>query len=282
MDHQIVNSIAREDDGTVQVTFTFPKELIKKSQEKALKEFSKDITVKGFRKGMAPVEKSKEHVAVEKVIRAVITDLLPSSLGKAFEEHKIQAMMYPKIEAVSVEDGQDWQIRAVTCELPAFDTGNYKEAIKNLGKSLKKEKTELTSEEKQKKLVDLLEKTISVKIPHILIEEEVEGRLSTLLDRIDKLGLSLESYLASLGKTPEKLREEYIEESKNTIAIELILEKIAKEEKIEVTDEQIDEVLKIGEADKALSEKLNSPEQRSVVRSILKKRKCLDALTALL
>lgn len=282
MAKEITNSIAREEDGTLQVTFMLPWEIVEKAQLDAYKKYAKDITVKGFRKGMAPVEKAKEHIALDKVIRSVIAEILPPALGKAFEEHKIQAMMYPRIEVVSVEEGKDWQIRAVTCELPSFELGNYKDAIANLSKSLKKDKKELTVEEKQRNIVELLEKSITLKVPHVLVEEEVEGRLTSLLDRIDKLGLNLESYLSSLGKTPEKLREEYVEQAKSSIAMELILEKIAKEEKIEIKDEEIEAVIKASEADRSLSEKLSSPEQRSVIKSILRKRKCLDALSALL
>jgi FKBP-type peptidyl-prolyl cis-trans isomerase (trigger factor) len=282
MTDQITNSIAREDDGTVQITFTLPVSIIKKAEDKAVSEFAKDITVKGFRKGKAPLDEAKKHIAIEKIVREVITSTLPAELGKAIEEHKVQAMMYPRIEVLSVEEGKDWQVRAVTCELPIFELGNYKEAIKSLGKTLKTEKKELSVEEKQKQVIDLLEKTIAIKIPHVLVEEEVQGRLTTLLERIEKLGLNLESYLASLGKTPEVLRKEYTDQATSTISMELILEKIAREEGVEVKEEQIDEVMKISEADKELSDKLKNPEQRSIIKSILRKRTCLDSLTALL
>jgi hypothetical protein len=36
-----------------------------------------------------------------------------------------------------------------------------------------------------------------------LIDEEVNSRLSKLLERIEKLGLTLESYLSSIGKTAQ-------------------------------------------------------------------------------
>jgi len=50
--------------------------------------------------------------------------------------------------------------------------------------------------------MDFLLRNIKIEIPKLLIEEEVNTRLSQLLERIEKLGLDLEKYLQTIGKQP--------------------------------------------------------------------------------
>ncbi|MEJ2441406.1 MAG: hypothetical protein P8Y06_00575 [Patescibacteria group bacterium] len=127
--------------------------------------------------------------------------------------------------------------------------------------------------------INLLE-NIKVDIPKPLIDSETEKRLAQLLERIEKLGLTLESYLSSIGKKIEDLRLDYEKQAVEAIKLDLILFKIAEEEKIKVSREEVDKAMQIfvnsGESPKALEER------KMVIESILKKRAALDALTSLL
>ena len=131
-------------------------------------------------------------------------------------------------------------------------------------------------------MIKILLETIKVNIPKLLIDEEVNARLSSLLDKIERLGLTLDSYLVSLGKTPETLRSEYQVQAKNTIALDLTLTAIAQEAKIDIKETEIDAAIKAAGADPKVSERLNTPEQRRVIRSVLSRRSALDSLTTLL
>jgi FKBP-type peptidyl-prolyl cis-trans isomerase (trigger factor) len=87
--------------------------------------------------------------------------------------------------------------------------------------------------------------------------------------------------LTSIGKTPQTLREEYATQSRNTIALDLILNKIAEEQKIVSSESQIDSAIKASSADPKLAEKLNTPEQRRLIASVLTRRTTLDYLVSL-
>jgi trigger factor len=150
------------------------------------------------------------------------------------------------------------------------------------GKDVKDKPKEATNEEKEQEIIKLLLGKVKIEIPKILIDEEVNARLSSLLDRIERLGLNLDSYLASVGKNPEILRKEYEIQSQNTISLELILNKIAEEEKIEITEAQIDEVIKTTSGDPKLAEKLDTPEQRRMIKAVLGRKAALDLLVKLL
>lgn len=61
-------TVAKSEDGTIQITFVLIKEEVKKAQEKVLKEIGKSVTIPGFRKGKAPLEKIKSHTPSQKLI----------------------------------------------------------------------------------------------------------------------------------------------------------------------------------------------------------------------
>ena len=136
----------------------------------------------------------------------------------------------------------------------------------------------LTREEKEQEVIKTLLSSIKISIPKILIDNEVDSRLAKFLQRLERLGLSLESYLSSVGKTAKTIREEYERQAREAISLDLILTKISKIEKIEVKKEKIDEAIKAANADRKLAEKLDTPEQRRLIELVLKKRSALESL----
>jgi len=285
-------TIAREDDGSIQITFVIPKEKISENENKVLLEMAKDIEISGFRKGNAPLDKVKESVSREKLIEKILSGILPNMLSEALASEKIKPAVYPKFELISATDNEDWQVRARLCEIIPFELGDYKTQIKGLTtsskiwtpdkESSKEEENEVSRNDKEQKIVEFLLKTIKPTIPKILVEDEVNSRLSQLLARTEKLGLTLESYLASIGKTPQTLREEYSHQSEDAIKLELILEKISTNENISVSDAEIDQAIKASSSDPSILDKTNSPEQRIYIKTILSRRKALDFLISII
>lgn len=274
------STLAKEANGTIQLNIVIPKDMINKAEQQALADVAKDAELPGFRKGKAPLSNVKANLPKETLIKKTLNLILAKIVSEAIEEHKIKPIIYPRIEVLKANEGEDWEIRALTCEMPVFDVVNYKTVVKNASKAQKGK--EISREEKEQAIFKLLLETIKIQIPKILIEEEVNNKLAALLERIEKLGLTLEGYLTSLGKTTEQLRQEYETQAERTIALELILDRIAKEEKIEITDKQIDEMIKNAETDPNLKGKFESVEQRHIIEAILRKRASLDSLVALM
>ena len=283
--------VAKEADGTIQITFTVPWKEIEEKRLKALGELGKDVEVPGFRKGKAPLTKMAEKLPQDKVIEKTLSGILPKLMGEVISQNKLRIAIYPRFELISAREGENWQIRAITCEIPEFDLGDYKSEIKGAlstgsiwtpDKGEKPDKEEATSSEKEQKVIEVLLNKIKVTIPKVLIDEEVNVRLSKLLERLEKLGLTLEGYLGSIGKTTQSLREEYEKQAKNAISLELELSKIADKEALKVDEKDIDAAIQAGITDPNMKERLNTPEQRSLIESILKRRKALDFLTSLI
>jgi trigger factor len=282
--HKVTSVIAKESGGNIQITFTIPFELIKKAQDDTVEEMAKDIEVPGFRKGNAPIEKVKEKIPQSTIIEHALGHVLPNALGEAIESHKLKVAIYPKYELVSAKDNEPWQVRAVTCELPEVVLGDYKKAVSgalragNLwtpGKGEPVKPKESTREEKENVVIKALLENIKIEVPGILIEDEANSRLSNLLARLEKLGLALESYLASVGKKPEDIRAEYAAQAKDAISLDLILTKIADEERMSIDDKEIENAMAMSQA----SNKAEGDESRKrLLESILRRRKALDIL----
>lgn len=285
MADKITSVIAREDNGNIQITFTIPFSLVKDAQNEVVKEFAKDTEIPGFRKGNAPLEKVAAKIPQNTLIEHSLSHVLPKALAEAITENKLQIAIYPKFELISAKEGEAWQIRGITCELPKVELNGYKKAIEGALRADSiivpgKEKKEQTREEKENLAIKTLLETVKLDIPQILIDEEVDSRLSNLLGRLEKLGLALESYLASIGKKVEDLRVDYTKQAKEAISLDLILTKIAEEEKISVDQKEIEGALEMSQVDpkaKNITQEEIENKKR-LMESILKRRKALDFL----
>ncbi|MGL4569862.1 MAG: trigger factor [Clostridium sp.] len=78
-------------------------------------------------------------------------------------------------------------------------------------------------------------------IPAIMVEKEIDTMVKDLENRLQQQGLSLEQYMQFTGNTEEKMRSYMKENADKKVKADLVLEAIAKNEKIEATDEEIKE-----------------------------------------
>lgn len=285
---KVTSVIARETDGTIQITFTIPFPLIKKAQDETIAEMAKDVEVPGFRKGNAPLAKVAAKIPENTLIEHSLGHLLPKALAESIDEHKLKLTIYPKFELIKAKDGEDWEIRGTTCELPKIELGDYKKFVAGELRSAsiittkKGDDADITAaqgrEKKEQAVIKALIENIKFTLPKILIEDEVTSRLSNLLARIEKLGLSLDSYLASIGKTVESLRTEYEAQAKDAISLDIILTKISEAEKLEVNPKEIDQALKMSQAAPGGENQADLENKKRLYESILKRRQALDFL----
>ena len=272
----MTTAIERQEDGTIKLTVTIPAASVQKTREEVLQETAKQAAVPGFRKGKAPQKLVEEKADEGKIKEEILKKLLPLSYIDAVKEHNLKPIVSPKIHVESIDDGKDWQFVALTCEMPDVDLGSYKD---NIQKITAKSKIVLPGKEptpvKFDDIVKTLLETAKVTIPSILTTGEVDRLLAQLLDDIKKLGLSLDQYLASTGKTAEQLRADYEAKAKNDISLEFILQKVAENEKITVEDKEIDEAIQKAKDD---TERKNLEANKYMLASILRQQKTLDFL----
>lgn len=285
--------VAKSEDGSIQITFTVPWKKIESARKKAAEELGKNIQVPGFRKGKAPYKKLYEHIPENTLLEKTLSSILPKLVEDTIEENSLKPAIYPKFELIKAKDDEDWEIRALTCELPEVKLGDYKKALKDKtatskiwtpGKGAPKDEkeNEPTREEKEQLVIQTLLETTDINIPQMLIDEEANSRLSQLLEKIEKLGLNLESYLQSVGKTAQTLRKEYEEQAKNALSLDLILTKVAEKEKIKTDKKEVDKAIGAASADRKLAKDLDTPQRRRYLEVILTRRKALNQLSSAL
>ncbi|MHB8230681.1 MAG: trigger factor, partial [Vulcanimicrobiaceae bacterium] len=98
-------------------------------------------------------------------------------------------------------------------------------------------------------------------LPEILVLREIESMLGDLRSRASRAAVPFEEYLASIGKSEDDLRAEYRPDAERNVKSMLLLEKIAKTERIEATPAEIAAELQ------ALAEQYGQPVER--VRDVL-------------
>jgi len=282
----MISAIQKQDNGTIQLTITIPSEAVKKAWNEVVEEGVKNANIPGFRKGKAPKQFVEEKIDKEKVREETLKKLLPKFYSDAIRENNLTPIINPKIhvdpDSISTDLTKDWQFEAITCEAPEVKLNNYKENIQKLTAKSKiivpgkpfdpaQGKQEVKFEDIVKTLLD----SVTIKIPEILIEREVERLLAQTLDDIKKLGLTLDQYLSSTNKTPEGLRDEYKKKADSDIKLEFTLQKIATSEHITIEEKEVDEAIQKAKDD---NERKHLENNRYLLASILRQQKTLDFL----
>jgi trigger factor len=113
---------------------------------------------------------------------------------------------------------------------------------------LKKQKELEARREYMSKLIAEIVKGSKIDLANEIVENQVESRKEDMIKRIEQSGLTLEQYLQILGQTEEtftaQIREQALKETQEYV----VLEEIAKVEKVEITDKDLDaEYAKIAE-----------------------------------
>ena len=263
-------------DGTLTLTITLPQEEVTKAHDEAVEHAVEAAELPGFRKGKAPKKLVEEKLDPLKLQEETLRHLLPKAYSAAVLEHSLKPVINPKIQITKMEEGKDWEFTAVTCEMPTVELGDYKKAVKDI---TAKAKIALPGKEQQEVNFDEVMKAImekaKVTVPAILVEGEVDRHLSQMLDEVKTLGLTLDQYLASTHKTVEQVRKEYEERARQDAVVEFVLQKIADEEKIGVTEQEVNEAITKAQTP---AEKENLEKNKYLLAAILRQQKTFDFL----
>lgn len=273
------NNVERKDDGTIEIKMTLPWSIVKKEWEIVVEEMIKTADLPGFRKGKAPKKLVEEKLDKSRIKEEVIRKLLPEAYGEAVKENNIKPIIDPQIHIDGeIVEGKDWSLHAITCEAPEVNLGTYKAEVKKItAKSKIVVPGKANEEPKLNEIVDALIKSVEVKIPAILIQNEADRLLSQMLDEVKKLGMSLDQYLASTGKKAEDIRAEYARKAERDLKLEFILQKIAVTEKITVEDSELEKTIEKAKPE----EKASLAQNKYLLASIIRQQKTLDFLKSL-
>lgn len=282
------SEISRKPDGTIELTVTVPWATVQTSLDGVIDEIVKKTELPGFRKGKAPRKAVEEKIDRNEAYEDVLKKLLPELYNNAITEHKLRPIINPKIELIEAKEGSDWKVKMFTTERPKLTIGDFKKAVSEL-KATKHKKLWVPGEDKKEEpkespkptldeILTAVLTTVSGAIPALLLDNQVNKMLSDLIDQTKKLGLSVEQYLTSTGKTADGVRAEYRTQAENSLRLEFALEDIADKEGIVISDDDIDTVLKTAKTDE---ERKSLEKERYYLASLLRRQKTLDYLSAI-
>lgn len=153
-----------------------------------------------------------------------------------------------------------------------------------LRQNLQEEADKKSSDAAEIELLEILVKGSQfTEIPDVIITEEVRRMYHELERSVEAQGMHMEDYLASLKKTPEQMKLDFVPRAVERVQTIVLLKEIGKREQIEVTNEEIsteqDRLFQaVPHEDMGARARIASGEYRDFLAVRMKNQKILDAL----
>lgn len=216
--------------------------------------------------------------------------------AKEGEERKF-VLKFPEVHYQKHLAGQDVDFTAKIKSIFKLELPDLDEAfVKSLGQSSMEDlrallKKNIGAEEeeraRQKSEIELLDKLVDAStfsdIPDLLVNGEVRKMLRELEASVEERGMKWPDYLASVKKTADELKLEFVPQAMRRIKAATVIKEIAKREDIRVTDDELDHEIDhiisgVKTDDEEARERVSSPEYREYVAILMRNQKALDAL----
>ncbi|KKQ31775.1 MAG: Trigger factor [Candidatus Shapirobacteria bacterium GW2011_GWE1_38_10] len=257
-------------DKSFTIELTLGAQDIKREYQHVLGEIQATFEKKGFRKGKAPLDVVEQNISPQSVIEEVLNHLLPKAYKEIVNEHQLKPVTEPtiKIKTEKLSLDSDWVLELESAELPEIKIDpKLIVDIKKLNKDKKIEKKIKTEQ-----IASLIIKHTNIVLPSILLNNDVNRRLSDLVKHLESANLTLDQYLKNKKITLPQHREELEAQIKNDWALNLGINQIAIEQKLKIDEAEV----------KAIFAK--SPELKNdpnLVYYLLTQQKVLDYLESI-
>lgn len=251
------------------------------------------VEVPGFRKGKAPRDLAEKQLNPDKVYEMTIRGVIPTIYDEIIAKEKLNPIASPSIDLKEAKENEPWKLTMTIPLIPVVKLKDYKKAIKKAHEEAKEaaSKEAVSKEAPAKegtedkpvtaplsKVFETLLAESELEVPEIITQEEVNRRLTQLLDDMKKVGLTPAQYLESKKLTEEELQKQYFKDSEDMYKIEFIIAKIADTEGIKVDQSELETIL--GQA-KTEEERKIATRNMQWYETLLRKQKVLDFLNAL-
>ncbi len=155
-------------------------------------------------------------------------------------------------------------------DISEFDT--LEEYKQDLAAKLKARKEKDAEAAREAAVVEKASEAAEVEIPEVMIENEIQQMLKDFESRLRMQGMNLELYYQFSGQDEAALKEQMKADAFKRVRNNLVLEAIAKAEKLEATEAEVNEELE------NLSKMYSRPAEE--IRSIFSSNGYLDTLTS--
>ena len=116
------------------------------------------------------------------------------------------------------------------------DVADFKAKLKD---DIKTQKEKQEVEKKRMNTIEEIAKETKIDLPEILIETELRKMTAEMQDNIARMGLQFDKYLEHIKKTEEDLKKEWRPDAEKRVKIQMVLGKIAGEEKVVPNEDEV-------------------------------------------
>ena len=160
-------------------------------------------------------------------------------------------------------------------DVSEFDTLDaYKQSIRE---KLQNDREKSAEADVENQILEALIEKVEGEIPEEMYDNEVEESINSFAYRLQSQGLNLETYLKYTGMTTDSLREQFRPQSEKQVKLRLALEKIAANEGLEPTAEELDaEYEKLAKMYEMEVDKIKNIVAEAQVKGDLQSQKAVD------
>ena len=148
--------------------------------------------------------------------------------------------------------------------------------------NLKKEAEQKEKSRLEEEMLNKIAEKTELDVPEVLVKGEIDKMVSELKSMVQSSGGEFDKYLESIKKTEDELRSEFKGKASKRAKYGLILREVAKIEKIEADEGEVEKEMKKTLAqyqhDKKVTEKIQSKEYEDYMKTLIQNRKVFEHL----
>jgi trigger factor len=159
IDFKTAFTVAGEPQSQVKITGEIPYEILEEERSAAIKNLGKNVELDGFRKGHVPESVLVKHIGEINILTEMAERSISHMYPHILEEHKIEAIGYPKIEITKIAPENPLGFTALVAVIPPVTLPDYMSIAETVNSN--KESEELTDEDLTKKIDEILRQKIA-------------------------------------------------------------------------------------------------------------------------
>ncbi|MBI3336459.1 hypothetical protein HYZ98_02750 [Candidatus Peregrinibacteria bacterium] len=209
--------IKRLAESRIECTVTFLPEEVSRAEASALERHRKNVTIKGFRPGHAPIEVVRTEVGSERLMDDTVRILLPQTLSRLIQEHQLKPIIPPTL---SISTVSPLTIKLILVEHPTVTTKKIP--------PIEKKDVHVQDVDLQRIIDYTLKQYNQTELTDAFVKEKLGGTsVASFKDEVRK-------NLTAYEEDRENRRRQHVllDTIRDTVEVDLAAELIAEEERI--------------------------------------------------
>lgn len=174
----VTSEIKKLPNSEMEINVVVPWAQWEKFIDKAVKQFSEEIKVEGFRAGKAPRNMVEQKVGTMALLDQAAQLAIRETYGKILEEKKIDAIGSPKAEIKKLAEGNDLEYVIKTAVIPEAKLKSWKDAVKKINAEYEKKTADVSAEEIEKEMQNLANSRVKL----VKVDREARKEDTAVID----------------------------------------------------------------------------------------------------